>query len=231
MIGRRQDLSEKTSILPPFRSTDRSCENLHLKPFGALPMPEVLAQDRLGISACASMQPVTYMYPTTRLCWGKGKRVCNRRGQHIPTGTLGCLIATAKSSASSFCLSSSAFFLSCKCFATILYCYEKMTLVQIKAPRRASTCFKDAGLCPSMGRAETFCSVAADFCFLAASSTVFLTCCTYLHAACACGRLLHKPHHLTRARHENKGQGLTAGPLHSCSYFSDQMSCPLLPTQ
>ena len=48
MAGVIGHLSEKTSILPPFRSTDRSCENLHLKPFVHCPCRKYSHNTDLG---------------------------------------------------------------------------------------------------------------------------------------------------------------------------------------
>ena len=81
-------------------------------------------------------------------------------------------MATAKSSASSFCLSASAFFLSCSrkpCHITTLWGLGGHATRQ------------DAAI-GDEGESRTFTELAAVFCLLTASSTFFFTVCTYLHS-------------------------------------------------
>ena len=93
-------------------------------------------------------------------------------------------MATAKSSASSFCLSASAFFLSCsKKPCHIIAMQRSMP----KAWGRA-TC-QNAAI-GDEGQSTTFTELAAVFCLLTASSTFFLTVCTYLHSHSMIGNAL-----------------------------------------
>lgn len=105
---------------------------LALEALGALAVPVVLAHDRLRVDACRAgmatpqvgrgeITPRQEGSAGQRQGPGPGPRRHTRHGlgtgshpdRHGPGGTLGCLMVTANSSSSSFCLSSSCFFRSC----------------------------------------------------------------------------------------------------------------------
>ena len=93
-------------------------------------------------------------------------------------------MATAKSSASSFCLSASAFFLSC----SRKPCH--ITTLQRSMPEAWGHATRQDAAIGDEEESRTFTELAAVFCLLTASSTFFFTVCTYLHSHSIIGNAL-----------------------------------------